>query len=228
MRFIYFLPPISPVNPCPVVLPTADNPLCRHALRTDNSLKALSLPQRPVPFPKHFSVPPRTSTGNLWSARFMVQTWAVKEGLRPAVSFMIDEKHTGVRPVTHSTISLPRVLCGFSRLSLVILQLLLATTVEVCGRGWEQVISREVRHARQLPPACFFIQFGHWTKTTRIHNKPSGHQVLVCHDCLGPCQRGYKPAVFKLHVCWPDASVVADLSVAKAWRSNHQGNILNY
>ena len=45
-------------------------------------------------------------------------------------------------------------------------------------------------------------------KTTRIHNKPSGHQVSVCHDCLG--QRGYKPAVFKLHICWPDASVVGD------------------
>ena len=57
MRFIFFLPPISPVNPCPVVLPTADNPLCRHALRTDNSLKALGLPQRPVPFPKHLHNP---------------------------------------------------------------------------------------------------------------------------------------------------------------------------
>ena len=47
-------------------------------------------------------------------------------------------------------------------------------------------------------------------KTTRINNKPSGRQVSVCHDCLGPCQSGYKPAVLKLHVCWPDASVVAD------------------
>ena len=45
-------------------------------------------------------------------------------------------------------------------------------------------------------------------KTTRINNKPSGHQVSVCHDCLG--QSGYKPAALKLHVCWPDASVVAD------------------
>ena len=58
IRFIVFLPPISPVNPCPVVLPTADNPLCRHALRTDISLKALGLPQRPIPFPKHLQVPP--------------------------------------------------------------------------------------------------------------------------------------------------------------------------
>ena len=33
-------------------------PLCRHALRTDISLKALGLPQRPVPFPKHLQVPP--------------------------------------------------------------------------------------------------------------------------------------------------------------------------
>ena len=34
---------------------------------------------------------PQTYTGNLWSARFTVQTWAVKEGLRPAVSFMIND-----------------------------------------------------------------------------------------------------------------------------------------
>ena len=34
---------------------------------------------------------PQTSTGNLWSAWFTVQTWAGKEGLRPAVSFMINE-----------------------------------------------------------------------------------------------------------------------------------------
>ena len=62
--------------------------------------------------------------------------------------------------MTNSTISLPSVLRDFSPLSLVILQLLLATTVDVCGWGWEQVISQEVRHARQLTPACFWL----WTK----------------------------------------------------------------
>ena len=52
-----FFPPLNPVNLCSVVLPTADNPLCRLALRTDNSLKALGLPPRPVPLPAHLQVP---------------------------------------------------------------------------------------------------------------------------------------------------------------------------
>ena len=42
--------------------------------------------------------------------------------------------------MTNSIISLPTVLRDFSPLSLVILQLLLATTVDVCGWGWEEVI----------------------------------------------------------------------------------------
>ena len=102
--------------------------------------------------------------------------------------------------MTHSTISLPRVLCGFSP------PLLGHTPAPSCDNRGSGAGSKGSSPCSSTAPSLFLAL----DKTTRIHNKPSGHQVSVCHDCLGPCQRGYKPAVFKMHVCWPDASVVAD------------------
>ena len=108
--------------------------------------------------------------------------------------------------MANSTISIPRVLCGLSP------PLLGHTPAPSCdnrGSVWLGLGARDLSGSSpcsSTAPSLFLAL----DKTTRIHNKPSGHQVSVCHDCLGPCQRGYKPAVLKLHVCWPDASVVAD------------------
>ena len=94
---------------------------------------------------------------------------------------------------------------------MVIPQLLLATTVEVCGRGWQQVISREVRHARQLPTACFLSSLGAGHNNTHPQQAfwTSGFGLprlsWTVSAWLQAC--GLQAA---LHVCWPDASVVAD------------------
>ena len=146
------------------------------------------------------------STGNLWSARFTVQTWAVKEGLRPAVSFMIDENIHGFDrwQIRQFQFRESYVICPL--LSLVNP----APSCDNRGSVWLGLGARDLSGSSpcsSTAPSLFLAL----DKTTRIHNKPSGHQVSVCHDCLGPCHRGYKPAVLKLHVCWPDASVVADL-----------------